>query len=195
MEHYFSAVQNSEFNPKLIKARLRNRQFEFYTASGVFSITHIDKGTALLIDNCIIKKEWDLLDLGCGYGPVGISIAATTDAKVTMIDINKRAIRLAGMNAKHNNTEVTILEGNLYEPIGEKKYDTILVNPPYNAGREICYKIIDLAKNHLNKKGLLQLVALHNKGGSMLEKRMQEVFGNVKQVAKGAGYRVYVSVY
>ncbi|MCK5139036.1 MAG: extracellular solute-binding protein [Thermodesulfovibrionia bacterium] len=73
------------------------------------------------------------------------------------------------------------------------KFNTILVNPPQTAGKEICFQIIDNAKNHLKERGLLQLVARHNKGGSVLEKRMNQVFGNVEQVAKGSGYRIYVS--
>ena len=73
------------------------------------------------------------------------------------------------------------------------KFDTILVNPPQTAGKDICFQIIDEAKNHLNNNGLLQLVARHNKGGSVLEKHMKEIFGNVEQIVKGSGYRVYIS--
>ncbi|MFA5142488.1 MAG: methyltransferase [Candidatus Woesearchaeota archaeon] len=193
MEHYFSSEQTSAFNPGLIKANLRGRQFELYTASGVFSIDKVDKGSELLIENCIVKKGWEVLDIGCGYGAVGIAIAITTDAKVTMTDVNKRAVKLAHMNAKHNRIKVDILEGDLYEPVKDKKFDTILTNPPYKAGREICYKIIEDSKEHLKDGGLLQLVAMHNKGGAMLQKKMIEVFGNSEVLAKKSGYRVYCS--
>lgn len=193
MSHYYSVLQTTDFNPSKIKARLRSKEFEFYTASGVFSIKKIDKGTELLINNCKVKEDWEVLDLGCGYGPVGITIAKTTKSKVTLTDINKRAIKLAKMNAKLNKVEVTIKEGDLYESIKSKKFDTILTNPPYTAGRKICFKIIEESKNHLKQKGLLQLVARHQKGGKTLSKKMEEVFGNVEEIVKGAGYRLYCS--
>lgn len=193
MEHYFSSKQTSVFEPKLIKARLRGKEFEFYTAAGVFSITHVDKGSELMIENCEVKDGWEALDIGCGYGAVGIAIAATTKAKVTMTDINKRSIKLATMNIKRNNVNAEIFEGDLYAPVKGRKFDTILTNPPYKAGRELCYKIIEDSKEHLKKGGLLQLVAMHNKGGAMLEKKMIEVFGNSEVLAKKSGYRVYCS--
>ena len=193
MSHYYSTIQTTEFNPSKIKARLRTKEFEFYTASGVFSIKRIDKGTELLINKCIIEKDWEVLDLGCGYGPVGIVIAKTTNADVTLVDVNKRAIKLSKMNSKLNEVKITLKSGNLYAPIKDKKFDTILTNPPYSAGRKICYQIIEEAKDHLKKNGLLQLVARHKKGGKTLSNKMEEVFGNVEELAKGAGYRIYVS--
>lgn len=86
------------------------------------------------------------------------------------------------------------MKSNLYNAIREQSFDTIITNPPMKAGREICYQIIEQAKHHLNPNGTLQLVAFHKRGGAMLEKKMQEVFGNVETVAKKSGFRVYVSV-
>ena len=193
MVHYYSENQVSEFSPVKIKAVLRGKDLEFYTAGGVFSIKKIDKGTELLINNCIILDNWEVLDLGCGYGPIGISIAKTTNAKVIMTDINKRALRLTKMNLKLNDVEVELKQGDLYKPLNGKMFDTILTNPPYTAGRKICFQIIEESKEHLKKKGILQLVAKHRKGGDMLSKKMKEVFGNVKVIVKGSGYRIYVS--
>jgi len=194
MSHYFEAKQKSKFVPKEIKAILRGREFTFTTASGVFSIEHVDKGTKILVDYCEVPAEVKVLDLGCGYGVVGIAIKkCLPKTDVTMVDVNERAISLAKKNAEKNNVDVKILQGDLYEPIKDEKFDVILVNPPYVAGREVCYKIIEESIKHLNKKGTLQLVARHNKGGAMLEKKMKEVFGNVNTLAKKAGYRVYES--
>jgi len=193
MVHYYSENQVSEFKPIKIKAVLRGRELEFYTAGGVFSIKKVDRGTELLINNCIIHDNWEVLDLGCGYGPIGISIAKTTNAKVTITDINKRALRLAKMNLRLNDVEIELKQGNLYKPLNGKMFDTILTNPPYTAGRKICFQIIEESKKHLKKKGILQLVAKHRKGGDMLSKKMKEVFGNVKVIVKGSGYRIYVS--
>ena len=134
------------------------------------------------------------MDLGCGYGPIGISLAkALPQSKVLMADINERAVRLARDNIRLNNIEnASAIKSNLYDKI-EGKFNTIIANPPQFAGRDICYEIIEKAKDHLEKDGLLQLVARHNKGGKQLEKKMNEVFGNAKDITKKAGYRVYAS--
>ncbi len=167
MPHYYSKKQTSRINLKKIKVQLKNYEFELYSASGIFSKDKLDKGTKLLIENYIVEPGWNVLDFGCGIGVIGIAV-------------------------KLHNLDIKVIKSDLYSKIIDK-FNTILVNPPQTAGRDICFQIINTAKSHLIEKGLLQLVARHNKGGSVLEKRMNEVFGNVKQIAKGSGYRVYVS--
>ena len=193
-EHYYSEKQTSILKIKEIEINLRGTNLKLNTGSGVFSIGKIDKGTKLLIENCIIKKDWKVLDLGSGYGPIGITIAKTfPSTKVLMTDINERAVKLSRMNIKLNNLEnIQAKKSDLYQNITEK-FDTIITNPPNLAGRKICFEIIEKAKEHLKKDGLLQLVARHNKGGKQLELKMKEVFNNVEAIAKKSGYRVYVS--
>ena len=181
---------------QMIRARLLGREFSFLTGSGVFSKERVDTGTLVLIDHMIIKDGWDALDLGCGDGAVGICIAKNfTKCGVVMSDINERAARLARRNMSLNevqNAEVRV--GNLFESIAnDEKFDTILINPPRMAGREVCFRMIDGSFQHLKKNGLLQAVAKHNIGGRELSKKMKEVFGNVKEAGKKSGYRVYVS--
>ncbi|HZX44157.1 MAG TPA: class I SAM-dependent methyltransferase [Candidatus Nanoarchaeia archaeon] len=193
MEHYYSEKQTSPLRKKEITSILRQNKLSFITASGTFSLSRIDKGTELLIQSCIIQPSWKILDIGCGYGPVGISIAkAFPQAEIMMADINERALMIAKENSRLNKVNVQIIKSDLYSNIDEK-FDTILTNPPQTAGKDVCFKIIEGAKDHLKKEGLLQLVARHNKGGKTLAKKMEEVFGNVKDTAKEAGYRVYVS--
>ncbi|MBW3004461.1 methyltransferase [Candidatus Woesearchaeota archaeon] len=195
-QHYYSEEPESELNLRKIQAKLRQKKFEFWTGSGVFSPKRVDPATELLIEKAVIKEKDKVLDLCAGYGPVGIAIKKTVpETKVYLTDINKRAISLARKNAKLNKAKLTIKSGDLYEPYSEEKFDVILVNPPMAAGRNICYQIIEDAANHLNKEGTLQLVARHQKGGRMLEKKMQEIFGNVETLAKKGGFRVYLSVY
>ena len=193
MEHYYSEKQESDLNIRKIRQKIRNADFEFYTSSGVFSKERIDKGTLLLAENMLVGKNSKILDIGCGIGILGIAAAKLFDAKVVMSDINKRAVMLAKKNAKLNNIKAEICQGNLYEKIKENDFDSILSNPPQNAGKEVCFKLIEQSKNHLKNKGILQLVARHNKGGKTLSGKMKEVFGNVKVIAKKAGYSVYVS--
>lgn len=193
-EHYYSEKQTSRLKIKEIESNLRGNILKFYTGSGVFSIGKVDKGTKLLIEKCIVQPNWKILDLGCGYGVVGISIAkAFPSTQILMADINERAVKLSRMNVKLNNiSNIEVRQSNLYQNIQEK-FDTILTNPPQTAGKKVCFEIIEKAKDHIKKGGLLQLVARHNKGGKELGKKMNEVFGNVKDIAKKAGYRVYVT--
>ncbi len=193
MQHYYSENQESKLKLRKIKANLRNTNLEFYTGSGVFSIKRVDKGTEILINYSIIKDNWRILDLGCGYGAIGITIAkAFPKSKVIMSDINKRAIKLAEINAKLNKVNPIIIHSNIFENIKEK-FNTILLNPPQTAGKELCFKMIEQSKNFLEDNGLLQIIARNNKGGKVLSNKMKSVFGNMKVIKKKSSYWLYVS--
>ena len=193
MEHYYTTEQKSVLKIKKIRQKIKGIDFEFYTASGVFSKDKIDKGTLVLAENMIIKNNSKVLDIGCGIGALGITAAKLFNAVVVMTDINKRAVALAEKNIELNNIKVEIYQGNLYEKIKDNDFDAVLSNPPQTAGKEICFKLIVQSKNYLKNNGTLQIVARHNKGGRTLSKKMEEVFGNVKVIAKKSGYWVYLS--
>lgn len=194
MPHYYSEKQTSPLKLGRIKALLRGNELEFYTGSGVFSLKKVDIGSALLINKAIVKDGWRVLDLGCGYGPVGIAIAkAFPSSEVVMTDVNQRAIQLAKRNVKESKVKnAEIVRGDMYEKV-EGEFDTILLNPPQKAGKDICFKMIEGARDFLKDEGTLQVVARHQRGGKTLSRHMEEVFGNVEAVAKGSGYRVYLS--
>ena len=193
MEHYYSERQKSKLHAKKIFQKIRNANFELCTSSGVFSKEKIDKGTLILAENMIIDKNEKVLDIGCGIGILGIAAAKLFDADVVMSDINKRAVMLAKKNIVLNKVKAEIFHGNLYEKIKDNDFNVILSNPPQTAGKEICFKLIEESKIHLKNGGSLQLVARHNKGGKTLSKKMEEVFGNIKVIAKKSGYWVYLS--
>lgn len=195
MPHYYSEEQKGLLTLEKINPRIRGMDLGFYTASGVFSKKKVDKGTSLLANEMIIKSQDSILDIGAGIGILGITAAKLfPESEVLMADINKRAAKLADMNIELNKTpNAEAIRSDLYQKI-KGKFDVILSNPPQNAGKKICFSIIEGAKKHLKKQGTLQLVARHNKGGKELEKKMDEVFGNVKDIAKKGGYRVYLSI-
>ncbi len=193
--HYYSRKPQCKFGLRLISAVIRGKEYRFYTAPGVFSKRRIDKGTLLLAEEMIINKNEKVLDLGCGYGVLGIVAAdLAKEGYVILTDINERAVKLAKMNLKLNNIKnAEVRQGNLYEPVINEKFDSIICNPPMTAGLSVVFRIIDEAKNHLKENGKLQIVARHRKGGRRLKEKMLEVFGNVEDIAKSGGYRVYLS--
>lgn len=167
----------------------------FVTASGVFSFSRIDRASQLLIENCELNPKGSLLDMGCGCGLVGITLKRKyPDIELYMSDINERACTLSKINARDNNIEADIRNGNLFEPWNDKKFDSIVLNPPFAAGKNIWEKMITEAPLHLKKEGRLNVVAYHNKGGSRIERLMCEIFTNVRTLVKSGGIRVYVSV-
>lgn len=192
MTHYYSERQETEFRLRKMSASLRGKDIDFFTAPGVFSGRQVDKATELLINNAIIKDGWRILDLGCGYGPVGISLGKSFKLKVVMADINKRAVKLAKMNLDLNKVKAEVVSGNLFENV-TGMFDAILLNPPMAAGRKLCFEMIETSFGFLKEGGLLEIVARHQKGGKILEAKMKDIFGNVKDIAKKGGFRVYVS--
>lgn len=194
-EHYFTEKQRSAPREKEFSCRLRDQIFRFLSASGTFAKYRVDAATRLLIEHAEVPEDGCVLDLGCGIGIIGIAMARVLNASVTMVEVNERAAALAEKNARLNGVagKATVLQGNLYDPVGKSRFDVILVNPPMAAGRELCYRIIEEAPEHLEKGGTLQLVARHTKGGAMLEARMGERFGNCRTLAKQGGFRVYCS--
>jgi 16S rRNA (guanine1207-N2)-methyltransferase len=193
MEHYFSEKQSSKISVKQLEINLLGNNLFFLSPSGVFSFGKLDNGSKLLINKAIIP-EGKVLDLGCGFGIIGISIAKAhkEKVKVTLSDINERAIHFAEKNSKKNKVDVQIIKSNAFENINEK-FNSILFNPPQHAGKKLCFSMIEESKNFLEKNGTLQLVARHNKGGKDLQKQMENVFGNCKHIAIKSGFRIYLS--
>ncbi|MCK5630105.1 MAG: class I SAM-dependent methyltransferase [Nanoarchaeota archaeon] len=196
-QHYFTEKPKSRMIQYQFTAVLLGNELKFNTSSGVFSIKKIDRGTEVLIGNCIVEAGWHVLDMCCGYGPVGIALAKKYDIKLFMTDVNQRAVMLTRENIKANGLEgkdITVVSGSLYNKVKDKEtFDTIIVNPPQTAGKDVCIAVIEQAYEFLKKGGILQLVARHNKGGKALSGIMEKVFGNVRDIAKKSGYRVYLS--
>jgi 16S rRNA (guanine1207-N2)-methyltransferase len=193
MGHYFSEKQDSELKIKKVNVIIRNKEYEFFTANGVFSSERVDLGTRVLGNYMIIKENDRVLDLGCGIGVIGKIAKELTQKEVVLVDVNERALMLAKMNLKGLNN-IVIKKSDVFGALQGEKFDVILLNPPQSAGRKLCLRMIAESLEHLNKGGSLQLVARHNIGGSYFENYMKEVFGNVSTLAKKGGFRVYKSI-
>ena len=180
-----------------MRCRLRGLEFEFFTSSGVFSYRRIDNGTRLLVESMVLPGEGRVLDVGCGYGPVGIVAARLAPGlEVWMTDVNERAVALARRNSEWNRVGgVVVRRGDLYGPVGDVVFDAVLSNPPISAGmRRVVEPLVEGALDRLVAGGSLQVVVQTKKGGRTLASMMEGCFGGVDVVARGSGYRVLRSV-
>ena len=194
-EHYFAAHPKSEAKLGLIKTCLRGMPFRFLTASSVFSKKRVDTGTRLLIETMVLPKSGCILDVGCGYGAVGIATATFNPSlQVIMTDVNMRAVRLARDNVERNrvaNAEVRY--GYLYEPVEDLTFNCVLSNPPVSAGMETVKAIITEAPKVMAEKATLQMVVRSKISGKILPAVFEATFGNCMVLARESGYRVLIA--
>ena len=189
MSHYFENDSNVKSVEKLINVKIKNDTLKFYVDNGVFSKSKLDYGTRLLLESINISDlKGDILDFGCGYGPIGIYIAKKTNLKIDMIDINKRALNLANKNSKINNVNTNIFESNIYSNV-VKKYDYIISNPPIRVGKEILYKILLGAKEFLKSNGQLWIVINKDQGAKTVSKELEKYY-SVEIVEKNKGFYI-----
>jgi len=193
---YFEKRPASARRPARITVTIRGRPFLFQTDSGVFSREGLDRGTELLLEAIEVGPCESILDLGCGYGVIGIVAAHLSQGgHVILTDVNERAAALARANLVANgtrNAEVRI--GDVYAPIDDLVFDHILCNPPIRAGRVVVDRIISEAPSHLLDGGSLWLVARTRQGADTLRLRMTKAFDGADVVKRGSGYKVLRSV-
>ncbi len=194
-EHYFTEKPTSEIKERSFRHKIKNIELSLTSVSGVFAFENkVDKASELLIE-AFRPSGHSVLDLGCGYGAVGLSIKALyKNQLVCLSDINERAVEYAMLNAANNALEVKAVKSNLFAAFDGIAFDDIITNPPFAAGKKLLSSLIDQAYDHLNLNGALWMVAYHNKGGSSLKKMMQGRFSNAEDVEKSGGIRVYKSV-
>ena len=190
-EHYYSNKPQTESKPRQWKFTLRGHTFTFETDAGVFSKSEVDFGSRVLIDTFEMPEvEGDVLDVGCGYGPIGLSIAkALPERFVHMMDINTRAIALAEKNAQVNGIQnVRIFESDGLASVGDVKAAAILTNPPIRAGKETIFRFYDESYEKLVEGGELWIVIQKKQGAPSTVSHLEELFSEVDVVEKKKGY-------
>lgn len=160
---YYEENPDSAHDIHELKVTLLGQHFSFLTDSGVFSKKMIDYGSQVLLNAVSFEAGKTLLDLGCGYGPLGIALAKVQGVKPTMVDVNNRALDLARKNAEKNGISATIFQSNVYEQV-EGIFDYIITNPPIRAGKQIVHEMIGESITHLNSGGSLTLVIQKKQG-------------------------------
>jgi len=171
-----------------IKVQLLGIPMKFLTDSGVFSKNGIDYGSRVLLENFEQEGAKTLLDVGCGYGTLGLTLAKKYDLAVTMVDVNSRALDLCRQNADRNAVSTDEIKiSDLYDAVSGK-YDAIISNPPIRAGKSVVHGILEGSFEYLNDEGTLTIVIQKKQGAPSAQKKMEEVFGNCTVVAKDKGY-------
>ena len=196
--HYYSENEDGlKSDPKAYTYYFKNHKFTFKTDNGVFSKKYLDFGSYTML-NYFQPNSLDggILDVGCGYGPIGIIISSLYNKPVTMVDINERAIGLASENVKLNNVQnVNVFKSNIYSAIDTtNKFASIVTNSPIRAGKDVIYQIYDGAYDRLLPGGELWVVIQKKQGAPSTKTHLEELFGNCEVVGKESGYFILKSV-
>ncbi|MDG3132407.1 class I SAM-dependent methyltransferase [Streptococcus suis] len=188
-----------EMNPTMahdiheLRVQLLGTSMSFLTDAGVFSKKGVDYGSQVLLKNLHFETGETVLDVGCGYGPIGLTLAKAFGVQTTLIDINMRALDLAERNASRNQVEAQIFQSNIYEDVNGV-FDHIVSNPPIRAGKSVVHEVIAGAFDHLETGGTLTIVIQKKQGAPSAKAKMEEVFGNCQIIKKDKGYYILESV-
>ncbi len=190
---YYAEHPDAAHDIHELRVDLLGENMTFLTDSGVFSKKMVDFGSQLLLKYLEVNQGETVLDVGCGYGPLGLSLAKAFGVQATMVDINNRALDLARQNAERNKIEATIFQSNIYEQV-KGKFDHVISNPPIRAGKQVVHEIIEKSKDFLRTGGDLTIVIQKKQGAPSAKSKMEEVFGNCEIVKKDKGYYILRSV-
>ena len=190
---YYAENPDAAHDIHELRVDLLGEKMTFLTDAGVFSKKMVDFGSQLLLKCLEVNQGETVLDVGCGYGPLGLSLAKAYGVQATMVDINNRALDLARKNAERNKVEATIFQSNIYEQV-KGKFDHVISNPPIRAGKQVVHEIIEKSKDFLGIGGDLTIVIQKKQGAPSAKSKMEDVFGNCEVVKKDKGYYILRSV-
>lgn len=195
MSHYYKTDNDLKDQDIIIDYVFKERRFNFKSNSGVFSKDEIDQGSQWLLHYLTgLNLHGSLLDVGCGYGVLGITLKTLyPELSVTMIDVNERALASAKENCQINKAACLVLLSDGYQNI-EGCYDYIITNPPIRAGKRVVYSILGEAFHHLNKGGSLVAVIRKNQGALSALSHVQACFGNGIVGLKKKGYYIITAI-
>lgn len=192
-DHYYSDQPQSAMKTVTHTFYIKQHSFQFTTSTGVFSKKGLDFGSKTLIETLELPDiAGDVLDLGCGYGPIGLTIAKEhPERSIMMVDVNERAVALARQNAEQNNiTNANIFLSNGLEQVETSGLAAIVTNPPIRAGKKVIYKMFADSVDRLAVGGELWIVVQKKQGAPSMFTYLESLFGEVRTVARKKGYHI-----
>jgi len=190
-DHYYTRDPQSASRPAECEFTYRGIRLTFRTDAGVFSRGEVDTGTQVLLEALPEEMHGEILDLGCGWGVIGISIARKwPETRVTMADVNTRALELSRENAKRNRAEVICAESDGMEAFRGKTFDAVVTNPPIRAGKQVIYRMFADAAEALKPDGALYLVIRKQQGAESCIRYLQTIYASVEKLDRSGGFWV-----
>ena len=192
MSHYFLHDEHLKKCDYNVVFSVNNHEFHLVSNNGVFSKTRIDEGPYLLISSVLkLDIKGDLLDLGCGYGPVGITLKYFfRNINLFMSDVNSTCLELTRNNLKLNNEEADVILSDGFKNIA-KSFDFIIFNPPIRIGKLKLFEIYEDVYKHLNQNGQFIIVIRKDKGAESHKKFLETLFEKVELLEGKRGYQIY----
>ncbi len=193
MSHYYTNDQNLPSKEVSFEYFYEGERFVFYTDYGVFSKTQVDYGTYLLINE--VRKHSlgsSVLDLGCGYGVIGIILSrlSPTISNMVMVDVNKRALSLAKKNCDTNKVKAKIVLSDDIRTLKDK-FTSVILNPPIRAGKQVIFALYQKARDVLDDGGSLFIVIQKKHGAASTEKELKNLFNEVRVLDKVNGHWLF----
>ena len=188
-EHYYTASPSSAHDERRVTLKALGNELTFITDAGVFSRDGLDRGTELLLE-ALPALSGRVLDLGCGWGPVGAVLGKRwPELDIVMTDVNRRAVELARRNLERNGVKAEVVQGDGYAAV-EGSFDAILTNPPIRAGKALIYSLFDQARARLNPGGALYIVIRKQQGAPSALKHLRETWPAAQVIDRSGGYWV-----
>ena len=188
-DHYYTETPNSAHDERRIALRALGNDLTFVTDAGVFSRDGLDRGTEVLLE-ALPPLEGRVLDLGCGWGAVGVALGKRYPAlDIVMTDINSRAVELARRNLAENGVTAAVLQGDGFDAV-EGRFDAIVTNPPIRAGKAVIYGLFTRARDYLEPDGALYVVIRKQQGAPSALKYLKEIYSRAETVDRASGFHV-----
>ncbi len=188
-EHYYTENPHSAHDERLIEVRALGNVLRFTTDAGVFSRDGLDRGTEVLL-NALPELTGRVLDLGCGWGAVGVALGAKCPGlEIVMTDVNARAVELSRRNLVQNGVRAEVLQGDGFAPV-TGTFDAIVTNPPIRVGKAVIYGLFDRARDFLNPGGRLYVVIRKQQGAPSALKHLKERYKTAGVIDRGGGFWV-----
>jgi len=194
-QYYYTADPQVPHRPGQVALHTRSRGVVYLaTDSGVFSRDAVDYGSRVLLA-ALPPLSGEVLDLGCGYGPMGLTVAMdhADVTQVTLVDVNHRSLDLSRQNAERLHIAAEVLESNGFAALEGRRFNAILTNPPIRAGNAVFYPWFEQAPDHLKPGGILVVVARKQQGAASIQKAIQKAFGNCERIARDSGYWILMA--